>query len=112
MFVNRGRISGKPIDEDWDAGHYGQDDLTRLYKGKPHESHKQNFFRTIREGGLPVSDVYSHLQAMNTCHLCTIAARTGRKIKWDPKTETNYWRRDGQFICVHGPRVQDMKSRA
>lgn len=87
IFVNRGRISGKPIDEDWDAGHYGQDDLAELYKGKPHESHKQNFYRTIRDGGLPVSDVYSHLQTMNTCHLCTIAARLGRKINWDPVAE-------------------------
>jgi hypothetical protein len=25
--------------------------------------------------------------AMNTCHLCAIAARFGRVIKWDPKAE-------------------------
>ncbi len=25
--------------------------------------------------------------AMNTCHLSAIAARLGRTIKWDPKTE-------------------------
>jgi hypothetical protein len=24
---------------------------------------------------------------MNTCHLCAIAARLGRKIRWDPKAE-------------------------
>ena len=40
-----------------------------LYKGKPYESHKRNFYRCLREGGLPVSDVFSHVQAMNTCHL-------------------------------------------
>ena len=34
-----------------------QDDLVRLYKGKPFEGHKDNFYRCIREGGLPVSDV-------------------------------------------------------
>ena len=56
-------------------------------QGKPHEGHKDNFFRCIREGGLPVSDVYSHTQIMHTCHLAAIAARLGRKIKWDPKTE-------------------------
>jgi predicted dehydrogenase len=87
MFVNRGRISGTPIDEDWDAGFYGQEDTTRLYKGKPFEGHKENFYRCIREGGLPVSDVYSHLQVMNTCHLSAIAARLGRKIAWDPQRE-------------------------
>jgi predicted dehydrogenase len=87
MFVNRGKIVGKPIDQEWDKGQYGPEDLARLYKGKPFEHHKANFYRSIREGGLPVSDVYSHLQAMNTCHLCTIAARLGRKIQWDPVTE-------------------------
>lgn len=87
IFVNRGKIVGKPIEENWDEGKFTQEDLERLYKGKPHEGHKNNFYRCIREGGLPVSDVYSHVMAMNTCHLAAIAARLGRKIKWDPKTE-------------------------
>ena len=63
------------------------EDLARLYKGKPYEGHKDNFYRCIREGGLPVSDVYSHVQTMNSCHLCAIAARLGRAIKWDPQSE-------------------------
>lgn len=87
IFVDMGRITGKPIEEKWDDGKYGPDDLVRLYKGKPYESHKANFFRCIREGGLPVSDVFSHVQTMSTCHLCTIAARLGRVIRWDPKEE-------------------------
>lgn len=87
LFVNRGKITGAPIEEKWDDGKFTPEDLARLYKGKPFEGHKQNFYRTIREGGLPVSDVYSHVQMMNTCHLCAIAARLGRTIKWDPKTE-------------------------
>ena len=61
--------------------------MQALYKGKPHEGHKHNFYRCIREGGLPVSDVYSHVQAMSTCHLAAIAARLGREIHWDPKSE-------------------------
>jgi predicted dehydrogenase len=87
IFVNRGKITGKPIEEKWDEGMYTEDDVVALYKGKPYEGHKENFFRCIREGGLPVSDVYSHVQAMGTCHLAAIAARLGRSIKWDPKTE-------------------------
>ena len=74
IFVNRGKITGKPIEQKWDKGQFGPDDLVRLYKGKPFEGHKQNFFRCIREGGLPVSDVFSHVQTMNICHLCAIAA--------------------------------------
>ncbi|MGI9457627.1 MAG: Gfo/Idh/MocA family protein [Aeoliella sp.] len=87
MFVNRGKITGKPIEENWDKDQFTDEDVKRLYKGKPHEGHMENFYRTIREGGLPVSDVFSHVQVMNTCHLCTIAARLGRKIKWNPKQE-------------------------
>lgn len=87
MFVNRQRITGTPIEENWDEGKFGDEQLTELYNGKPHEGHKDNFYRCIREGGLPVSDVFSHVQSMNTCHLCSIAARLGRVIKWDAKAE-------------------------
>ncbi|MBS0204019.1 MAG: Gfo/Idh/MocA family oxidoreductase [Planctomycetes bacterium] len=87
LFVNRGKITGTPIDEKWDDGKFGDEDLVKLYKGKPFEGHKNNFFRCVAEGGLPVSDVYSHVQTMNTCHLSAIAARMNKVIKWDPKEE-------------------------
>jgi len=112
IFVNREKIVGKPIEEKWDEGKFGLDDVQRLYRGRGPEinsqdfyrdacegpisklssidsipMHKANFFRCIREGGLPISDVFSHVQAMNTCHLCAIATRLGRAIKWDPKAE-------------------------
>ena len=87
IFVKRGKISGLPIEENWDAGQFGDEDLQRLYKGKPYEGHKDNFYRCLAEGGLPVSDVYSHLQTMNSCHLSAIAARLNRVVKWDPVAE-------------------------
>ena len=87
LFVNRGKITGSPIDEKWDEGKFEEADLVNLYKGKPFEGHKDNFYRCIREGGLTVSDVFSHVQTMNTCHLAAIAARLGRTIKWNPETE-------------------------
>ena len=87
IFVSRGRITGTPIDESWDKDLFTDEDLQKLYKGKPFEGHKDNFYRCITEGGLPVSDVYSHVQTMNSCHLCAIAARLNRVIKWDPKEE-------------------------
>ena len=87
IFVNRGKIVGKPIEENWDDGKFTQEDVERLYKDKPHEGHKNNFYRCIREGGLPVSDAFSHVQAMATCHLSAIAARLDRVIKWDPEKE-------------------------
>jgi predicted dehydrogenase len=87
IFVDRGKITGKPIEEQWDKDKFTADDLKRLYKGKPFEGHKANFYRCIREGGEPVSDVASHVMALNTCHLAAIAARLGRAIKWDSQAE-------------------------
>ena len=87
LFVNREKITGKPIEEQWDKDRFGDAEIRALYKGKPHEGHKENFYRCIREGGLPVSDVFSHVIAMNTCHLAAIAARLGRSIRWDPAAE-------------------------
>lgn len=87
IFVNRGKITGKPIEENWDKDQYTQEDVIKLYKGKPVEGHKNNFYRCIREGGLTVSDVFSHVQTMNTCHLAAIASRLGRTIKWNAKSE-------------------------
>jgi len=34
-----------------------------------------------------VSDVFTHVNMLNICHLSVIAARLGRKIEWDPKAE-------------------------
>jgi predicted dehydrogenase len=88
IFVNRGKITGKPIEENWDANQLTDADVARLFKGKPHVGdHKANFYQCVREGGLPISDVFSHVQTINTCHLCAIAARLGRTIRWDPKAE-------------------------
>lgn len=87
LFVNRGKITGTPIEENWDEDQFGEDQLQELYGGKPFEGHKENFYRCIREGGLPVSDVYSHLQTMNVCHLSAIAARLNRKVTWNPQSE-------------------------
>ncbi len=104
IFVSRGEIVGTPIEENWDKDQYETDDRTRLYKGKPHEGHKNNFYRCIREGGLPVSDVYTHLQAMSTCHLSAIAARVGRTIKWDPIAEQIVGDQQAAALFARNPR--------
>ncbi|MFM7037538.1 MAG: Gfo/Idh/MocA family protein [Planctomycetaceae bacterium] len=88
FFVNRGKITGQPIEEQRDKDQFGPEQLQELYKGKPFEGHKQNFYRCLAEGGLPVSDVYTHVQTMNVCHLAAIAARLGKVIRWDAKAES------------------------
>lgn len=87
IFVNRGKLTGKPIEE---GRHriFTPEDYIRLNYGKPVESPKINFLRCIKEGGLPSSDVISHSVIMNTCHLCGISARLKRVIRWDPEKET------------------------
>lgn len=87
LFVNRGKITGAPVEELKDNP-IPREALVKAYKGKePHGDHKRNFFECIRDGGLPVSDVFTHVQSLNTCHLAGIAARLGRVIKWDPQAE-------------------------
>lgn len=86
VFVNRGKITGKLIEE---KAHHALTDeqYVALYHGKPLESHKANFLRCIREGGTPVSDVASNVVGMHVCHLANISCRLGRKIYWDGKHE-------------------------
>ena len=102
--MNRGKITGKPIEEKWDADSFDESDLQRLYKEKPAEGHKNNFYRCISEGGLPVSDVYTHVQAMTTCHLAAIAARLRRKIRWNPMTEQIVGDDKAQGLFARKPR--------
>jgi len=105
LFVNRGRITGTPIEENWDKDQFTDEDVVALYKGKPFEGHKENFYRCIREGGLPVSDVFSHLITMNTCHLAAIAARLGRSISWDPAAEAITGDEQAQAMTARTPRA-------
>ncbi|MDR0326950.1 MAG: Gfo/Idh/MocA family oxidoreductase [Planctomycetaceae bacterium] len=96
IHVSRGRIAGKPMEEKWYEGVITDKDFDTLTNGKPFPTdfdnndinHKSNFLRCIREGGKPISDVVSHVQTMYSCHLCSIASRLNREIKWDPQTET------------------------
>ena len=90
MHVSRGRIAGRPFEliQNQIGELFPNEEFEKLYHGKRWEGHRENFIRCIREGGLPVSDVFTHIQAMNVCHLCVIAARLGREVAWDPKTET------------------------
>lgn len=87
IFVNLGRITGKPIEEAWDADRYGAEQLKVIFKGKPVTDHMTNFYLCIRDGGQPVSDVFTHTQTMTALHVVNIAARLARPLAWDPKAE-------------------------
>ena len=87
IHVNRERINGRPIQDGLHRS-LTEEDFTGLFNGKGFDGwHKRNFITCIKDGGLPVSDVFSHIQSMISCHLCEISVRLGRELKWDPKEE-------------------------
>ena len=86
VHVNCGRIKGKLIEQGIKQ-EFKPEDYEKMYNGKPVESHWQNFLRCCLEGGTPISDVPSHVLAMNVCHLCGISSRINRPIQWDPTAE-------------------------
>ncbi len=46
----------------------------------------QNFFNCLKDRSrLPVSDIFSHCNSMESCHLSNINLLLGRDLKWDPK---------------------------
>ncbi len=86
IFVNRGKLVGKPVEE-LASNPLPDGALEKVYKSRELTSHVSNFFEAVAERYDPISDVYSHHRALTTCHLAAIAARIGRKFQWDPKTE-------------------------
>jgi len=57
----------------------------KMHKGKQATSHMENFFDCVEDRSEPVSDVVSHVNTMNSCHLCNVALMVGRDLNWDPK---------------------------
>lgn len=87
LFVNRGKLTGKAVDDL--ANHPLPDDvISDLYKGKQPGNHMKNFFECTVDRTQPISDVETHHRAMTTCHLANIAIRLGRSLKWDPVSES------------------------
>jgi hypothetical protein len=52
------------------------------------KNHYQNFIDATKTRQTPASDIDSAVQSDFVSHLSNIAIRTGRKITWDPATET------------------------
>ena len=50
--------------------------------------HIQNWLDCLRTRALPVADVEIGHRSITVCHLANIAREVGRKLRWDPDTET------------------------
>ena len=86
IFVNRGRLTGKPV-EDLESNPLPDGALVEVYKQRELTDHFRNFIVACQDRKDPISDVHSHHRALSTCHLAGIAARLGRKLAWDPEAE-------------------------
>ena len=88
IFVNRGKLTGAPVESLTDADNAELDEyIVKLCKGKSHGNHMQNFFECVEDRSLPISDVFSHHRTMTSCHLLNICVMLGRELRWDPKAE-------------------------
>jgi hypothetical protein len=86
IFVSRGALRGKPVEE-LEQNPLAEDAVKKVYKGREPGDHMRNFFECVKSREQPISDVYTHHRAMTTCHLANIAIRLGRPLKWDPERE-------------------------
>jgi len=91
IFVSRGKLSGAPVDALADDP-LPEDALANVYKNLPMEEnerkgHWANFLHCVKTRQEPISDVHSHMKALNLCHLAGITARLGRTLQWDDAAE-------------------------
>lgn len=92
IFVNRGRLTGKPIEEQ-DASPQLKEkimaDVEKLFKGNTAQmgDHMGNFFEAFKYGKWPISDVESQHRSVSACHLANLSIRLRRKLTWDAAKE-------------------------
>lgn len=91
FFVNRGKLTGKPVEE-LKYNPLPENAIESLYQavpfgGPPPASHVQHFVDCVKARATPISDMESHQRTITTCHLANLALRLGRPLNWDPQTE-------------------------
>jgi hypothetical protein len=86
IFVNRGRLTGEPVEE-LKSNPLPSGAIEEVYQGRQLTDHFVNFMTACQDRSDPISDVHSHHRALSTCHLAGIAARLNRKLQWDPNAE-------------------------
>ncbi|MBR9803395.1 Gfo/Idh/MocA family oxidoreductase [bacterium] len=82
FFVNRGKITGKPV-EDLESNPLPEGAIEEVYGGPVSANHTANFIEGMRSREQPISDVWSHNRMLEICHLSNIAMRLGREVQWD-----------------------------
>ncbi len=83
FFVNRGKLTGKPVEE-LESNPLPEGAVEKVYGGPVSENHTANWIDAMRSRTQPISDVFTHNRMLETCHLANIAIRLGRELNWDP----------------------------
>nr|WP_242688021.1 Gfo/Idh/MocA family oxidoreductase [Alienimonas californiensis] len=83
FFVNRGKLTGKPVEE-LESNPLPEGAVEAVYGGPVSGNHTANFIDAMKSREQPISDVWSHNRMLETCHLANIAMRLGRELNWDP----------------------------
>ncbi len=97
IFVNRGTVAGKPVDELAGAPlprenfciypHDNLDRPKRMGKIDSIKNHMGNLYDCTQTRNPPISDVVSQHRSVSVCHLGNISMRLGRPLRWDPERE-------------------------
>ncbi len=96
--VNRGGLTGKPVEELTPADHdklngeivklcHGKDPSGKNGGNSQAGAHMHNFFDCIKDGGRTISDPQTHHRSVSACHLSNIAMILQRKLQFDPVKE-------------------------
>lgn len=83
FFVNRGKITGSPV-EDLESNPLPEGAIEDVYGGPVSANHTANFTDAMKSRKQPISDVWTHNRMLEICHLSNIAMRFGREVNWDP----------------------------
>ncbi|MBL8826866.1 MAG: Gfo/Idh/MocA family oxidoreductase [Planctomycetaceae bacterium] len=82
LFVYRGGIVAKPLDLVKGI------ELPKIVSSQANIAHVNNFFDCVKSRAKPAADVSIGHRSATVCHLGNIAVRSGKKIQWDPQSET------------------------
>ena len=82
LFVFRGGISTNPKELMKGV------EMPKIGGSLANIAHVNNFFDCVKSRKAPNADISIGHHSATVCHLGNIAVRTGKKINWDPKTET------------------------